>query len=137
MVFRVFRNINMVDFKKDIRETCLSQSTGETAEELIDTYNMSIKIYCRQAYTWTVNRWRSLYCVHMRHGIMMWIIFMWIREAKREKRRCERKYKKINLESDRQNYIVKCKTIILMISLSSKIYLDRCILTSTTLIVQK
>ena len=27
----------------NIRETCLSQSTGETADELIDTYNMSIK----------------------------------------------------------------------------------------------
>ena len=32
-------------------------------------------------------------------------------EAKREKRHCERKYKPINLENDRENYTVKKKTI--------------------------
>ena len=41
--FRAFRNINIVDFKKDIRGTCLSQSTDEGVDELIDTYNMNIK----------------------------------------------------------------------------------------------
>ena len=39
-----------------------------------------------------------------------------------EKRKERRKYKKSNLESDRQNYIVKCKTIYKLLDDSKRAY---------------
>ena len=113
-IFQSFRNINIVVFKKDIRETCLSQSTGDTADELIDTYNMSIKDIVdkhatEQVKVITLRPYAPWYNDH-------------IREAKREKRLCERKYKKSNLERDRQNYIVKCKTIYKLLDYSKRAY---------------
>ena len=73
-------------------EKHVSQSTGEIAEELIDTYNMSIKDIVnkhapKQVKIITLRPHAPWYNDH-------------IREAKREKRRRERKYKK---------YIIRCK----------------------------
>ena len=42
-VFRSLREINIVDFKDDLRKALLSQTTDESANELLSAYNMNIK----------------------------------------------------------------------------------------------
>ena len=81
-----------------------SALTDENADELIGIYNTNIK-YIVDKHRAEQVEVTTLRPHHMRHDDQ-------IKEAERKKRRCERKYEKSNLEKNRQNQSVKCKSIL-------------------------
>ena len=100
--FRRLRDINIEQFKEDIKYSQLALSTASITSELAEQFNLVLReLLDKHAHERTKT-------VTLRPNAPWYTEE--VREAKRVKRRLERKMTKSNLEIDKQLYEEQCKT---------------------------
>ena len=116
IIFRALRKIDSSNFKKDIEGSSLFPTTSDCVEILANAYNMNI---------------RNIIDKHVPQQtkiVASWRHAPWynntLREAKRMRRRCKRKYNKSKLLKDRQTYFKQCKSVYKMLNDSKRKYIS-------------